>query len=196
MQPNPSKSEAIIFHLNKPSAAVLKIKFDGHYISRNKNPKYLGITLNRTLKFKHKETLRKKIYTRNNIISKLAGYGWGADSNSFRIASLGLVFAAAKYCVPVQINSQHVSIVQLNKAMRTISETLKTTPLPWFPVMANITPLLLRREKVLRRKWQKYLKSPGLPIYEDIMNLSNMRVKLRNPNWKIVDDPSCGIMDR
>lgn len=53
LQPNPSKTNAIIFHFNnKQAAAKLKIKFDGHYISHNKHPKYLGITLDRTLKFK------------------------------------------------------------------------------------------------------------------------------------------------
>lgn len=137
----------------------------------------------------HLETLGTKIITRNNIILKLAGYRWGADINSQRIASLGLVFVAA-----VWINSKHVSIVdvQLAKALRTILGTLKTTLFPCFPVMANITPSSLRREKTLRRK---YLKSTDLPIYEVIMNLPSIRLKSSNPSWKIMDDLGCGKVD-
>ena len=43
--------------------------------------------------------------------------------------------------------SHHAKIVDnaLNTTMRTITGTLKSTPLPWLPVMANIAPLDLRR---------------------------------------------------
>lgn len=61
--------------------------------------------------------------------------------------------------------------------------------------MANITYPSLRREEALRRECEKNLKSPGLPIYEDIINLPSIRLKSRNPSWKIMDDPSCGIVD-
>lgn len=46
LQPNPSKTEVIIFRVNNKQAAVeLKIKIGRYYITHNKNPKYLGITL-------------------------------------------------------------------------------------------------------------------------------------------------------
>lgn len=79
--------------------------------------------------------------------------------NYLRRALLELVYDAAEYCAPAWINSKHVSKidVQLNRGMRTISGTLKTTPLPWLPVMANTPPSYLRRIESLRREWEKYL---------------------------------------
>lgn len=32
--------------------------------------------------------------------------------------------------------------------------------------MANITPLFLRREEASSREWQKNVRSPGIPIYD------------------------------
>jgi len=44
--------------------------------------------------------------------------------------------------------SAHTNLVdvQLNSTLRLTSGTLKSTPLPWLPVLANIEPLALRRK--------------------------------------------------
>ena len=44
--------------------------------------------------------------------------------------------------------------VQLNRAMRIISVTIKSTPLPWLPILSNIQPPDLRRKMALIRTVQ------------------------------------------
>ena len=74
LNPSQSKTESSCFHLdNRQSHYSLKVLMSGALIKYNPNPKYLGITLDRTLTFKqHLQKLRGKLGTRNNIISKLS----------------------------------------------------------------------------------------------------------------------------
>ena len=134
LKPNPSKTEVNTCHLNNREAhRKLNILFDGKALEHNPNPKYLGVTLDRTLTFKkHLDNTAKKINTRIDIIRKLAGTGWGANANTLRTATLALVYSTAEYCAPVWKNSAHTYKVdtRLNQAMRIISGTVKSTPLP------------------------------------------------------------------
>jgi len=72
----------------------------------------------------------------------LARTGWGADAKTLRIAALGLVYNTVEYGSQVWCNSSHVKKIdtQLNSVMRIISGTIKSTPLQWLPVLANIKP--------------------------------------------------------
>lgn len=50
---NPNKMEVCTFHLNNKQAnKTLDIRFDQVQLNHNSSPKYLGITLDRTLSFK------------------------------------------------------------------------------------------------------------------------------------------------
>ena len=51
---NPNKTEVSAFHLNnRMSNKILNITFNDIQIVHNKNPKYLGVWLDRTLTYKH-----------------------------------------------------------------------------------------------------------------------------------------------
>jgi hypothetical protein len=83
-----------------------------------------------------------KIGARVNLIQKLAGTNWGSDAQTLQTALLALVYSTAKYRAPVWMNSVHTNRVNitLNNAMRLIFGTLKSTQLPWLPVLPNIEP--------------------------------------------------------
>ena len=50
LRPNPSKTETSVFHLkNKLAATRLKITWNGVELKHSEFPKYLGVTLDRTL---------------------------------------------------------------------------------------------------------------------------------------------------
>lgn len=124
----------------------LNLSIEGESIKHNFCPRYLGVDLNRSLTFKtflEKELL--KIKTRNNIIQSRAG------TNTLRTADFRLVWPTAEYCSPSWLNSVHSSKinVQLNNTMRIISGTLKCTPLQWMPVLCNIAPHHIKRQKAL-----------------------------------------------
>ena len=73
----------------------------------------------------------------------IAGSTWGVSANntlSLRSSALALCYSAAEYCAPVWSRSANKSqvYVQLNSTMRLISGTLRSTPLPWLPMLSNI----------------------------------------------------------
>jgi hypothetical protein len=187
---NSSKTVSTFFHLNNREANVeMEIKSEDQRIKHKSTPKYLGVTLDRTLNYrKHLKNTVNKLKTRNNIIAKLDGTKWGANTQTLRTSDLVLVYSAAVYCSSIWLNSKHTNKIdtQLNQIMRMITGSLKSTPLAWLLVMANIPPPGLRREEALRKEWKKYLDNPNFPIRLIINSLPHMRLKSRNPAWNSV----------
>jgi hypothetical protein len=74
-QPNPGKTEMCVFHLNTHAAnKQLDVMFYSTSIKHASHPKYLGVTLDRTLTLKsHLEKAAKKVSSRVNLVRKLAG---------------------------------------------------------------------------------------------------------------------------
>lgn len=137
-----SKTEVSCFHLNSKLAKTkLEVFFNNVQLNHNPTPKYLGVTLDRTLTFKkHLTNTAAKLKTRNNIVQKLASTTWGATAKTLRSAALGLVYSAAEYCAPVWLNSAHTNKIdcQLNASMRIISGTISSTPTRFLPVLSSI----------------------------------------------------------
>ena len=131
-----------MFHLHNTSATR---DLEGRRFWYECNPTYLGMTLDRTLSYReHFTKTAGKLKNRNNLLMKLAGSTWGA--NTLRSSALALCYSAAEYCTPVWSRSAHTSqvYVQLNSTVRLISGTLRSTPVPWLPVLSNSEPPALR----------------------------------------------------
>jgi len=107
-------------------------------MKHNYTPKYLSVTLDRTLTFRdHLTNIGAKIRTRNNIITKLVGTLWDSATTTLRSSALALVYSTAEYCAPVWLNSAHTNKVdvQLNQTMRIITGSIKSTPVKWLPTL-------------------------------------------------------------
>ena len=176
LTPSTAKTETCCFHLNNRLASTsLKVTLNGTVLRHNHNPKYLGVTLDRTLSFnKHLTNLAAKLRTRNNILYKLAGSTWGADAPTLRTSALGLVFSTAEYCASAWINSPHVRKIDtvLNQTMRIITGSIKSTPIEWLPVLSHIEPPRVRRKQILVREYKKIIANPDLPIHQDLMHFN------------------------
>ena len=183
LTPNPAKSEVTAFHLNNWEASrTLNVSFGGVMLKHNPNPVYLGLTLDRSLTFKnHLSGLSKKIAARVNIIQKLAGSSWGASANTLRTATLALVFSPAEYVAPAWKNSAHVSKVdtQLNQAMRIITGCIRPTDVHWLPVLSNIAPPTIRREKAAHKIYSKFRDKIDSLLFNFITNIPPARLKSR-----------------
>jgi len=102
LNPNPTKTETCAFHLHNMQAnKELKVQFEDMTIRHNTSPKYLRMTLDRTLSYKkHLETTKMKVRSRINLLQKLAGTGWGSNGQNLRIAAMALVYSTAEYFAP------------------------------------------------------------------------------------------------
>ena len=83
---------------------------------------------------------------------------------------------ASSLCLSVAVN------VQLNSTMRLISGTLlRSTPLPWLPVLSNIEPPALRRKaaSATDKLVEKVVKHDSWPIQPDILSPPLLRLTSR-----------------
>ena len=189
LQPNPIKTETCVFHLSTHDAnRMLNINFADTPIQHVDHPKYLGVTLDRSLTYNtHLTKTGQKVAARVNIVRKLAGTNWGASADTLRTASLALVYSTAEYCAPVWLNSVHTSKidVQLNNALRIITGTVKSTQLQWLPVLANIAPAKLRREAAAVRELVNCRRNARSLLYESMLDIPPERLVSRRPVWSL-----------
>jgi len=95
------------------------------------------------------------------------------QSPKFFVDLLAVHTGTAEYCVPIWSCSAHTSQVdvQLNSTMRLISGNLRSTPLPWLPVLSNIELSAIWRKAATDKLVEKIVKHDSWPIQPDILNL-------------------------
>ena len=73
LRANPDKTQIITFYLrNKEENRSLRVSWNGIDLENTPHPKYLGVTLDRTLSYKqHIQNTKMKAATRNNLLKKL-----------------------------------------------------------------------------------------------------------------------------
>jgi len=171
---------------NTSATHKLSVYLDGQHLWHECHPTYLGVTIDRTLSYReHFTKTAGKLKNRNNLLMKLAGSTYGASANTLRLSPLALRYSSAEYCAPVWSRSAHTSQVdvQLNSTMRLISGTLRSTPLPWLPVLSNIEPPALGRKAASNKLVEKIVKHDRWPIQPDILNPPLLQLTSRKPQW-------------
>ena len=176
---NPAKTQVCAFHLNNHQADYkLKIKWNGEELENDSFPVYLGVTLDRTLSFKqHISKVKAKVATRNNILEKLANSSWGANPETLRTTAMALSYSTAEYCAPVWGKSCHAKKIdpELNNACRTITGTLRPTPLTSVYRLAGIAPPHIRRETRTRTQKHKQENDPRHTLYGHVPPRSRLK---------------------
>ncbi len=143
-------------------------------------------SLDRSLTYhNHLKKTAAKVSSRNNLLSKLASTSWGARAQTLKTTALVLCYSTAEYCAPVWSRSSHTRLVdvQVNRSMRTITGTLRSTPLPWLPVLSNIPPPHLRRQQATAKLLTKVQANDKLPLNTDITLHPAARLPSRKPVW-------------
>lgn len=133
LKPNPSKTQICAFHLRSREARrKLHVVWEGHTLEHSDHPKYLGVTLDRSLTYKQQcVSTSAKVHTRNNILKKLRCSKWGASPSVLRTSAKALCFSTAEYASPIWNHSTHSKKVDvaLNETCRIVTGCLKPTPL-------------------------------------------------------------------
>ena len=72
LRANPDKTQVTAFHLrNREANRSLKVSWNGVDLENTTHPKYLGVTLDRTLSYKqHIQNTKMKVAIRNNLLKK------------------------------------------------------------------------------------------------------------------------------
>ena len=110
-------------------------------------PKYLGVTLDRTLSYKtHIHNTKMKVATRNNLLKKLANSRLGTNARTIRTTALALCYSNAEYAAPVWEMSAYAHLLnpELNQACRAITGCLKPTNIDNLYLLAGIAPPEIR----------------------------------------------------
>lgn len=96
---------------------------------------------------------------------------------------LGLVHTITEFESQIWCNSVHVNKLdtQLNSVMRTISGSVKSTPLQWLSVMANIKPPKIRRKEALVKIIEKAEHLKRSLLYQMLLRTPEKRLKSRSP---------------
>ena len=126
LRANPDKTQVTAFHLrNKEANRSLKVEWNMTKLENTPHPKYLGVTLDRTLSYKeHIHNTKMKVATRNNILRKLSTNSkWGANASTMRTTALALCYSVAEYAAPVWARSSHAQKLnpELNSACRAVN---------------------------------------------------------------------------
>ena len=100
-----TKTVSTVFYLDNHYAnQALKTRIGNKQFPPELNTKYLGVTLNRTLRNeKPIEKVAQKLKTANSILDKLTGTSWCAHQTTLRTSVLVpvLCYVTAKCCAPV-----------------------------------------------------------------------------------------------
>ena len=162
LRANPDKTQVTAFHLrNREAKRSLNIAWNGVDLENTAYPKYLGVTLDRTLNYKqHILNTKMKVATRNNLLKKLANSKWGTNARTIRTTALALCYSTAEYAAPVWARSSHANKLNpvLNQSCRSITGCLKPTNVEDLYLIAGIAPPDIRREVCARVERTKQTK--------------------------------------
>ena len=116
-----------VFHF-KEAKRELKVNHNNETLRFCSEPKYLGVTLDRSLTYRrHLESLRKKLTSRVALLKRLARSDWGAGTTTLRKAILALVHLTTESCAPVWCPSADTRVIDpaINDALRIMTGCLR-----------------------------------------------------------------------
>jgi len=89
----------------------------------------------------------------------------GCQRQHFAVICFDALLFSSRVLRPSLVSSSLTSQVdvQLNYTMRLTSGTLRSTPLPWLPVLSNIEPPALRRKAATDKLVEKIIKHDSWP---------------------------------
>ena len=139
-----TKTVTAAFHLNnRGDKRELKVYNYDRFLLFCPTPTYLGIKLDRSLRFcHHLVALRKKLSLRVILLRRLVGSEWGAGAKTLHTAPLSLFYSTAEYCASVWCRNAHTCLIDsvLNDPLHIVTKYLRPTPTDHLPKLSGIQP--------------------------------------------------------
>ena len=171
---------------------VTPLAWNGVDLENTAYPKYLGVTLDRTLNYKqHILNTKMKVETRNNLLMKLANSKWGTNARTIRTTALTLCYSTAEYAAPVWTRSPHAN--KLNVPSYELSVSIDH----WLPkadynvedlyLIAGIAPPDTRREVCARVERTKQTKNKRHSLFGHTPSPAHLKSRPFLPNVQPMD---------
>jgi len=183
-----TKTVSAVFHLNnKEAKRELKVNFSNETLPFCSEPKYFGVTLDRSLTYRrHLESFRKRLTSRIALLRRFAGSSWGAGATTLRTTTLALVHSTAEYCAPVWCRSAHARFIDsaINDALQIVTGCLGPTPADNLPTLVGIQPTDLCRSRATLSLGRRAMEPGHLFHYSVLTRPSSAdarRLKSRHP---------------
>ena len=180
LRANLDKAQVTAFHLrNKEAKRSLKVIWNKTELENTHHPKYLGVTLDRTLSYKqHIYNTKMKADTLNNLLRKLSNSKWGANAGTIRTTALS--YSVEEYAAPVWARSPHAQKVntEINSGCKSVTGCLKPINVEDLYLLAGIAPPDIRRDVCARMENTKLETNEAHSLYGQPP--AERRLKFRN----------------
>ena len=125
---------------------MIEFTLDGTTLTKETNPVYLGVQLDRQLNMiPFMNALKEKARRRLQLIKRLATTTWGANKETLRQLYLGYVRSSLEYALPIQSVARKTMTTSLetvqNQALRLVCGGMRNTPTAACEIDARVEPL-------------------------------------------------------
>ena len=145
---SPAKSTATLFSTAPNEMNIkLPIEINNQTVPTVKQPKYLGVTFDSLLTFKHHAAnIKDKVNSRNNILKALSGTTWGKDKETLLETYNATSKSVMSYCSPIWsanlADSNWTSLqTAQNAALRTALGCVKKTSIDHLNAESKMLPV-------------------------------------------------------
>ncbi|GFR92037.1 reverse transcriptase-like protein [Elysia marginata] len=164
------------------------LTMNGQPLPTEDTPTSLGITLDKRLTWKpHIQKINQKAIRRSQIMKKLSGTKWGANSKILRQVYQGYIrpvmeYASAAWSTAATSNLTSLSKTQ-NQNLRIVLGAIKSTPIKELHKQAEMDTLENRREQRTLTLYEKSKRNSTHPLHNILREKTKNRLKSRkSPN--------------
>ncbi|GFR92518.1 LOW QUALITY PROTEIN: reverse transcriptase-like protein [Elysia marginata] len=209
-----SQDWGLTINLNKTVTTKFSLKtkernvtltMNGQPLQTEDTPTFLGISLDKRLTWKphiqkinqkldkrltwkpHIQKINQKAIRRSQIMKKLSGTKWGANSKILRQVYQGYIRPVMEYASPAWSTAATSNLTSLsktqNKNLRIVLGAIKSTPIKELHKQAEMDTLENRREQRTLTLYEKSKRNPTHPLHNILREKTKNRLKSRkSPN--------------
>ena len=189
---NQTKTTVMKFSL-KTKEKDVTVQLNGQDLPTDDTPTFLGVTFDKRLTWKpHINKINQKAIKRMQIMKKLSGTQWGANSKVLRQVYQGYVRPVMEYASPAWSTAAPSNVSCLdktqNQGLRIVLGAMKSTPLAELHRQTETDTLENRRQQKTLIGYEKSKRNPTHPLHNTLQERTKNRLKKRKSPNHIMKD--------